>query len=414
MLTNRDKNLFKVVILCISVSLLSFLFGANIGKRPFYVFNKAEKNDVVAERASTNMNYLEPVSEVMDLIKERYIKDVDHNKLVEGAIKGMVEALDDPHSVYMPTDEFQNFITAINGSIGGVGISLGFDEEHGNIEVVSPIKGSPAQKAGILPKDIIVKVDDVDLTGKKVNDAVKLMRGDKGTKVTVYIKRGGKEELLKFDLIRDNIRLETTVSNEIIDKDIGYIRITSFDSRTFEDFKIALDKLNKQKVRGVILDLRNNPGGSLHESIKIADEILGNGLIAYTEDKNKNRIEEFYSDSKKLSLPMAVIVNENSASASEIVAGAIQDHKAGILVGTKTYGKGSVQELEPFENGAGLKITIAKYYIPSGRCIDGIGIDPDVKVELEDDINPFEMPREKDIQLRRAIEILKASVSKGD
>ena len=405
MLVNRYKSLFKVVVLCLVVSLLSFLLGANTAGRPFYAFNKNEKANITSVQTPSYLDYLKPVYEVMTLIEQKYVEDVDHDKLIEGAIKGMVESLEDPHSVYMPTDEFQDFITSINGSFGGIGISLGYDEKNSKVEVVSPIEGTPAQKAGILPKDIIVKVDDVDLTGKKLDDAVKLMRGDKGTKVTIYVEREGEEDLLRFDLIRDNIRLETVYS-EIIDN-IGYIKITSFDSQTFDDFKATLDQLKKQNVRGVVLDLRNNPGGSLHECIKVADEILGYGLIAYTEDRNQNRIEEYYSDDKKLSLPLSVIINENSASASEIVAGAIQDHKAGTLVGTKTYGKGSVQELEPFENGAGLKITIAKYYIPSGRSIDGIGIEPDIKVELDENVSPFAVPKDKDIQLQKAIEILK-------
>lgn len=412
MLTRRFKNISKVAILCIAVSLLSFVLGAKIGG-PFYVFNKNGKIDTTATSPGetySKADRLKPISDVMNLIEERYVKDVNHDKLIEGAIKGMVESLDDPYSVYMPTDQFQDFITTINGSFGGVGISLGFDEKTGSVVVVSPIEETPAHKAGILPKDTIVKVDDVDLDGKNLDEAVKLLRGEKGTKVTVYIKRAGEKDLLKFKLVRDNIRVKT-VKHEVMDNNIGYIKITSFDSQTHKDFKAALAKLKISGVQGLILDLRNNPGGSLDESVKIADEILGQGLIVYTEDKNKNKLEEFYSDDNKISVPLVVLINENSASASEIVAGAIQDHKAGTLVGMKTYGKGSVQELEPFENGAGLKITIARYYIPSGRSIDGVGVMPDVKVELENNINPFDIPREKDAQLQKAMEILNSAIN---
>jgi carboxyl-terminal processing protease len=301
---------------------------------------------------------------------------------------------------------------SVNGSFEGVGISLGFEEKSGAIVVISPIEGTPAQKAGILPQDRIIKVDDVDMTGKSIDDAVRLLRGPKGTKVTLYIERPGIKNLLKFDLVRDNIKLKT-VAYEMLDKNIGYIKITSFDSYTSDEFNKAITDLKKKGVKGLILDLRNNPGGSLYESVKVADQILGKGLVVYTEDRNKNKLEEYYSDESKLSIPLVVLVNENSASASEILAGAIQDYKAGILVGTKTFGKGSVQELEPFENGAGLKITIARYFIPSGRSIDGVGIQPNVKAELNKGLNPLSVPKEKDNQLAKALEILRASITAG-
>jgi len=398
--------------LCIAVSLLSFFAGATVGKKPFYVFNKGNNKNIVTATLEKQPDFerLKPISDVMKLVEDKYIKDVEPEKLIEGAIRGMVDSLGDPYSVFMNEREFQDFITAINGSFGGVGMVLSVDENTEDIIVVSPIEETPAHRAGILPRDIIVKVDEVDLAGKSLDDAVKLLRGEKGTNVTVYIKRQDNEELLKFELVRDNIRV-TTVKHDIIDNDLGYIKITSFDSKTYDEFKTALSSLEKQGIKGLVLDLRNNPGGSLYESVKIADEILGEGLIVYTEDRNKNKLEEYYSDDNKISVPLAVLINENSASASEIVAGAIQDHKAGVLVGTKTFGKGSVQEVEPFNNGTGMKLTIARYYIPSGRSIDGIGVKPDVEVKLDEDISPFDIPREKDSQLLKAIKIIKSSAS---
>ena len=208
--------------------------------------------------------------------------------------------------------------------------------------------------------------------------------------------------------MRDDIR-SNTVENELMDGSIGYIKITSFDANTYDEFKTALDNLKAQGIKGLILDLRNNPGGSLYESVRIADEILGQGLIVYTEDKNKNKLEEYYSDENKINIPLAVLINENSASASEIVAGAIQDHKSGKLIGTKTFGKGSVQQVTPFEDGTGMKLTIARYHIPSGRCIDGIGIEPDINVQLKEDINPFNIPRDSDYQLFEALKVIKSS-----
>lgn len=410
MQNKKARHMFKVAVLCIAVSLLSFFAGATVGRNPFYVFNKDNDRNIVTATLEehTDFKRLKPISDVMKLVEDKYVKDVDPEKIIEGAIRGMVDSLGDPYSVFMNETEFQDFITAINGSFGGVGMVLSVDENTGDIIVVSPIEETPAQRAGILPRDIIVKVNDSDLAGKSLDEAVKLLRGEKGTKVTVYIKRQDNTELLKFELVRDNIRV-TTVKHEIIDNNIGYIKITSFDSQTYDEFKIALNNLRKQGIKGLVLDLRNNPGGSLYESVKIADEILGKGLIVYTEDRNKNKLEEYYSDDNKISVPLAVLINENSASASEIVAGAIQDHKAGVLIGTKTFGKGSVQEVEPFDDGTGIKLTVARYYIPSGRCIDGIGVKPDVEVKLDEGINPFYIPRGKDSQLLKALEIIKSS-----
>lgn len=404
----KVRPLLKVAVLCIAVSLLSFFIGATFGKTSSHIYNK--DNDVVTTSLNEqpDMERLKPISDVMKLIESKYVKDVETKKLIEGAIRGMVASLEDPYSVFMDESEFQDFITALNGAFGGVGMVLSADENTGEILVVSPIEGTPAYNAGILPRDIVVKVNDVDLAGKSLDEAVRLLRGEKGTKVTVYIKRENSQELLQFQLTRDDIRV-TTVNHEVIDNDIGYIKITSFDAKTYDEFKSALDSLENQGVKGLILDLRNNPGGSLYESVLIADEMLGKGLIVYTEDKNNNRLEEYYSDENKISVPLVVLINENSASASEIVAGAIQDHKAGVLVGTKTFGKGSVQEIQPFENKTGMKLTIAKYYIPSGRSIDGIGVKPDVEVKLDEETSIFDVPKERDYQLLKAIEVLKSS-----
>ncbi|WP_422447246.1 S41 family peptidase [Thermoanaerobacterium sp. DL9XJH110] len=412
MLASRAKSAIKVAVLCMAVSLLSFILGAKIGYKPLYVFNKAEKNATITQDDIENFRRLRPLLDVMKMIENRYVKEVDTAALVQGAVKGMVQSLGDPYSVFMGPDEFQDFLISVKGSFEGVGISLGVDKKTGAIMVVSPIEGTPAQKAGILPKDRIVRVNDTDLRGKSVDEAVKLLRGKKGTRVTVYIERPGFKDLLKFELVRDSIRMKT-VKEEMLGQNIGYVRITSFDSYTADEFREALASLKKRGVKGMILDLRNNPGGSLYESVKVADMILGKGLVVYTEDRYNNRLEEYYSDEQRLTIPLVVLVNENSASASEIVAGAIQDFKAGVLVGTRTFGKGSVQELQPLEDGSGLKLTIARYYIPSGRSIDGVGIEPNVKVELDKGENPFAVPRDKDNQLNKAIELIKSWIMAG-
>jgi len=392
-------TVFAVIILCI----FSFYLGLSFKAMPLY----ALKEDATAKEYNKDV---ESLLEVKDYIKKKFVRDIPDSTLIEGAIKGMVESLKDPYSVYMDKNEFEDFVTSINGSFEGVGLSLGVDEKTKNIIVISPIEGTPAHKAGILPRDVIVRVDKVDLRGKSLDEAVKLLRGKKGTKVTVYVERPGIKDLLKFELIRDNIKIRT-VKSEMIEGQIGYIKITSFDTYTPQELNEALKNLKDKKIKGLILDLRNNPGGALDSAVKVADILLGKGLIVYTEDKNKNRLEEFYSDESKVEIPFVVLINENSASAAEIVAGAVKDFKAGLLIGEKTFGKGTVQELVPLAGGGGIKLTIAKYYLSSGRSIDGEGVIPDVVIKAEEEsVNPS---IEKDAQLKKAVEVLKAKIKTG-
>lgn len=408
---NNWKHISRIAILCLAISLFSFFIGTTVGGKQLREVNA--KNDastlLTQVKDEQDSQDLKAVSEVIQIVKDKYIKDVEMETLTSGAIKGVIDSLGDPYSVFMNKKEFQDFISSLEGSLSGVGIVLGIDDSTQDIIVVSPIKGSPAQKAGILPGDIIVKVNDTELSGKTLDEAAGMIRGEKGTKVTLYIKRNQNSDLIKLELVRDDIRISTVDYNIVDDAaKIGYIRISFFDSQTYNDFKIALDALQKQKIRGLVIDLRDNPGGSLDETVKIADEILGEGLIVYTEGKNGNRLGEYFSDESKTSVPITVMVNENSASASEILAGAIQDHKAGKLVGAKTFGKGSVQEVFSLEDGSGMKITIAKYYLPSGRCIDGKGIEPDFSVKNPEGSNSFDLSKEKDAQLLKAIEVTKS------
>ncbi|WP_213996016.1 S41 family peptidase [Tepidanaerobacter syntrophicus] len=408
---NNWKHISRIAILCLAISLFSFFIGTTVGGKQLREVNA--KNDastlLTQVKDEHDSQDLKAVSEVIQIVKDKYIKDVEMETLTSGAIKGVIDSLGDPYSVFMNKKEFQDFISSLEGSLSGVGIVLSIDDSTQDIIVVSPIKGSPAQKAGILPGDIIVKVNDTELSGKTLDEAAGMIRGEKGTKVTLYIKRNQNSDLIKLELVRDDIRISTVDYNIVDDAaKIGYIRISFFDSQTYNDFKTALDALQKQKIRGLVIDLRDNPGGSLDETVKIADEILGEGLIVYTEGKNGNRLGEYFSDESKASVPITVMVNENSASASEILAGAIQDHKAGKLVGAKTFGKGSVQEVFSLEDGSGMKITIAKYYLPSGRCIDGKGIKPDFSVKNPEGSNSFDLSKEKDAQLLKAIEVTKS------
>jgi carboxyl-terminal processing protease len=348
---------------------------------------------------------LEPLVEVIKTVDKRYIGDVEINRLVTGAIKGAIDSLNDPYSAYFTAEEFKNFMISIQGSFEGIGISVTMDDD-GLVRVISPIEDTPGHKAGILPDDKIIQINDIPVKGLTLDEAVSLMRGPKGTKVTLHIKREGIDNILTFEIIRDSIELKT-VRHRIIGDDIGYIRITSFDENTSKEFKKSLNELNSKKVRGLILDLRNNPGGLLNECVKVADELIGENLIVYTEDKSGNRTSEYRSGRNKINIPLVILINKYSASASEIVAGAVQDTKSGVLVGTKTFGKGSVQEPTVFKDGSGLKLTIAKYYLPSGRSIDGIGVEPDIVVELPKGVDIFNVSEEQDTQLQKAIEVIK-------
>jgi carboxyl-terminal processing protease len=348
---------------------------------------------------------LEPLVEVIKTVDKRYIGDVEINRLVTGAIKGAIDSLNDPYSAYFTAEEFKNFMISIQGSFEGIGISVTMDDD-GLVRVISPIEDTPGHKAGILPDDKIIQINDIPVKGLTLDEAVSLMRGPKGTKVTLHIKREGIDNILTFEIIRDSIELKT-VRHRIIEDDIGYIRITSFDENTSKEFKKSLNELNSKKVRGLILDLRNNPGGLLNECVRVADELIGENLIVYTEDKSGNRTSEYRSGKNKINIPLVILINKYTASASEIVAGAVQDTKSGVLVGTKTFGKGSVQEPTVFKDGSGLKLTIAKYYLPSGRSIDGIGVEPDIVVELPKGVDIFNVSEEQDTQLQKAIEVIK-------
>ncbi|MDI3535404.1 MAG: carboxyl-terminal processing protease [Thermosediminibacterales bacterium] len=407
----------KVLIGAVFLVIITVFVTYNIatGIDPLQVFAEGEVvlggHHYLNEQDYRTFKKLEPLINVMNIVKERYYQEVDENSMIDGAIKGAVDSLNDPYSVYMTPEEFKNLMIHVNGNFEGIGITVTMDE-NGLVRVISPIEDTPAQRAGIKPDDIIVKVDDTELKGLTLDEAVNLMRGPKGTKVTIYVQREGETELLKFEIIRAAIKLKT-VKYKMLENQIGYIRITSFDSDVYKEFKTALKNLRSQKMRGLILDLRNNPGGSLQESVRIADELMGESLIVYTEDRDGNCIEEFKSDSRKIDVPLVVLVNEYSASASEIVAGAVQDSMSGTLIGTKTYGKGSVQEIDPLENGSGLKLTIAKYFLPSGRSIHGVGIEPDIKVELPEGKTYYEITPEEDTQLKKAIELLKLKSRKN-
>lgn len=359
------------------------------------------------ELISSYNKYSKAVS-LENYIKTNSLQEVDDEQLMEGQLKGMLQGLDDPYSIYMTEEEFKDFTEQTQGVYGGIGVVVTPGEDN-LITVVSPIEGTPGERAGLKAGDKIIKVEGEEFMADSMDKAVKVMKGEPETKVALTILRkdkDGKNEYIDMDIMREEIRL-VTVQSEVVEDDIGYLKITSFDQLTYEEFKENLDELIDQDVSGLVLDLRNNPGGLLDVCVDISDELLGEGVIVYTETRTGERT---YEKSKKghTDIPLVVLVNEGSASASEILAGAIQDRERGILVGTTTFGKGIVQRIKQLSDGSGLKLTVSEYFTPNGTNIHGIGIEPDIVLELPEDIEEIGPGNLKeDIQLKTAIEKLK-------
>lgn len=370
------------------------------------MISKTEYNEL-----SSFYNEYSKLMTVEESIKKNFLKEVDENKLIDGQLKGMLQSLDDPYSIYMTKEEFDDFMEHTKGVYGGIGVIVTPGEDN-LITVVSPIEDTPGEKAGLRTGDKIIKINGEEFTADRMDAAVKIMKGKPGTDVNLIILREdkeGKKEQIEVNIKREEIRLKS-VKASVIDNNIGYIKILSFDDLTYEDFKEELKSLQKQKVKGIVLDLRNNPGGLLDVCAEITDEFLDEGDIVYTETRNGER-EYLKSNKKSIDLPLVLLVNEGSASASEILAGAIKDRERGVLVGTKTFGKGIVQRIFKLADGSGYKLTVSEYFTPNGTNIHGIGITPDVIIELPEDvtiIGPENLS--EDIQLQKAIEIMKGKI----
>ncbi|AEE96931.1 S41 family peptidase [Mahella australiensis] len=349
------------------------------------------------------------LAEVKKTIESQFALPYDESKLMDGAVKGLVAALGDPYSQYFDKDEYKEFMEHTTGKYAGVGLLVTVNPDDNLIEVVNAFKDGPAAKAGIKPGDKVVKVDGQDVDGSSLDKAVAMMKGDKGTKVKVTILREGSAQLLEFELVRDIINIQT-IEYSMMDGGIGYIRLTTFDQGSVKEFDAALNALSKQGMKGLIFDLRDNPGGLLDVAVEIADRLMPKGLIVYTMDKNGEK-QSWSSDANKIDVPLVILVNENSASASEVVSGAVQDSGSGTLVGTKTFGKGIVQSIRDFKDGSALKLTTSKYYTPKGRNIHGTGIQPDVVVEMPEGYqSSLQIKPEDDTQLQKAVEVLKSKI----
>jgi carboxyl-terminal processing protease len=342
--------------------------------------------------------------EVLEQIKKQYVDEVDQAEIMDSAINGVLQALD-PYSAYMSPELFKEMQTDTKGQFGGLGIEIGM--EAGVVKVISPIDDTPAAKAGIKAGDYIVKIGDEQVQGKSLMEAVKLMRGPVNTSIDLTIRRKNIKKPLEFKIIRKVIEVQS-VNSEIIskDKNLGYIRLKSFNENSDKQILKAIKKFEKnKKIKGYVLDLRNNPGGLLTQAINITDFFLDDGEIVSTKGRNVSETRKFFArkgDEIK-GKPLVVLINNGSASASEIFAGALKDHKRAIILGENSYGKGSVQSIIPLRNGGGMRLTISKYYLPSGKSISEVGVTPDILIEETDD--DFKIKSDKDNQLNYAIKL---------
>ena len=367
---------------------------------------------------SATYEQLKLFTDVLAIIQNQYVDETEPREVIYGAIRGMLKALD-PHSAFLDPDSYREMQVETSGSFGGLGIEITIRDDQ--LTVVAPIDGTPAHRAGIQPGDKIVKIEGLATKDMSLVDAVKKMRGPKGSKVSITILREGSKELQDITVTREIIQVQSIKTQEI-EPGLGYVRIRQFQERTARDLVAGVEKLEKSgRFAGLVVDLRNNPGGLLSSAVEVSEEFLGDGkLVVYTEGRVRNQNMRFVAHAKHpvTDVPVVVLVNQGSASASEIVAGAIQDHGRGVVLGTQTFGKGSVQTIISLPDGSGLRLTTAKYFTPKGRSIHGKGITPDIVVETPKEdptVKPPASPlseaeqQKRDVQLQRALDILKAS-----
>tara|TARA_E500000178_G_scaffold220798_1_gene217877 strand:+ start:777 stop:1913 length:1137 start_codon:yes stop_codon:yes gene_type:complete len=376
--------MIKKNLIFISVLLLVFIKSANSSENDIY-----KKIDLFGE--------------VLEKINREYVDEINQSKSMDSAINGLLQSLD-PYSAYMSPEVFNEMQTETSGEFGGLGIEVSM--ESGVVKVISPIDDTPASKAGIKAGDYIVKINDNQVQGKSLSEAVDLMRGPVGTGIDLTVRRRGEKKALSFYIVREVIQIQS-VKADLLEKNIGYIRLTSFNENSSSQIKKEISKFEKNNnVQSYILDLRNNPGGLLSQAIKIADFFLDNGEIVSTKSRKTSENRKWFANQGDLTNGkiMIVLINYGSASASEIVAGALKDHKRAILLGENSFGKGSVQSIIPLKNDGAIRLTIAKYYLPSGKSISEVGVSPDI--EINEDSDDFRIKSETDNQLSYAIKLL--------
>ena len=403
------KSIILTSSFMIFISIVSIIFGNYIATKGLFLIKTSENVKSTASQLNDASKY-SALFTVRDTLIEKYDGEIDDNALLEGAIKGMTSALNDPYTVFLNNDEFEKLMKQTNGSMTGIGVNVASLDNK--IVILSPIKGSPAEQAGIQNNDVIEKMNDVDYTGDQLSEAIEVISSAEGSELKFTIERNGSEP---FDVMitPQEVKL-SVIEGEMLDSYTGYIRITSFmNENTTEDFKNEIEELKGQGMKGLIVDLRDNPGGLLSEAVGVASQFIPkDSIVTYTVDKYDNRNESLSVGGIAEGMPLVILVNEDSASASEVVTGALRDYKAATIVGNTTFGKGIVQQTLRFNNDiGGLKVTISKYYTPNGENIHKIGITPDVEVSTENKLDSQQYNRNEDEQLKAAISELNKKIS---
>ena len=396
------QRIYKTIMLIIIVIITTSLITA-------FATYQYLRNNVLAIRKGNNTSFegLEyTLSQFRTELENKYIGEINDEELIDGALKGYVNALGDPYTTYYTKEEMKEIMEETNGNFVGIGIYMTENIKENVIMVIKPIENSPAEKAGILPGDIITKINDVEYTGNKLEEASNKIRGEEGTKVKLEIYRNG--ETKEFEITRKKVVI-SHITTKVLEDNIGYIAISDFDGDCANEFKTKYKELEKKGITKLIIDIRNNGGGIVDKSLEIANTMIEKGsTLLITKDKKNNEDITKATENPIINMPVVVLTNEYSASASEILAGALKDNNKATLVGTKTYGKGIIQELNKLSDGSGLKVTVSEYYTPNHTAINKIGITPDVEVELSDEAKKQSHLEEKDDnQLQKAIEILK-------
>lgn len=399
----KSYQVYRTIMIITLTAFITFLITTIVGYH--YITNGNGKlmllgTDVADENIETLLQTYR------ELIDKYYLGEVNEENLKEGAVRGYIEGLGDPYTEYISKEEMEEYMQDTLGNYVGIGIYMTTNTKNGHIVVLATMKGSPAENAGLKPGDEIIRVDGEDCTTKNSTEVSNKIKGEEGTTVKLEILRDN--QTLTFEVKRENIKVNP-VEGKVVNDNIGYIKFTSFDETTAEDFKTTYEQLASQNIQSLIIDLRNNGGGLVDQAVDIADYFLEKGqVVIYEVDKNGNEEAEMSENDPIINIPVVILTNENTASASEILAGSLKDYGKATIVGTTTYGKGVIQQILSFKDGSGLKITTEEYQTPNHNKINKIGIEPDEVVELPDTVeNELDVPEDQDTQLQKAIEILK-------
>lgn len=395
----KKYRIYKTIMI-IAISIFITFMVTSISLYTYF-----SKNPIITASNSSNKDLSKTIAKYKEILDRYYLGEIDEEKLAEGAIKGYIEGLGDPYTEYISKEEMKDYLDDTMGNFVGIGIYMIKNTEQDKIQVLSTIKGSPAEKEGIQAGDLILTVDGIEYSADDMTTASNNIKGEEGTKVVLEILRG--EQKIKFELSRQKVKVNQ-VEGKVISKNIGYIQFTSFDETTAEDFKAKFEELNKQGIKSLIIDLRNNGGGIVDQALQIADYMTDkDSVLLYEVDKNNNEKIKKAKTEPIINMPIVVLTNKNTASASEILAGALKDLGKAKIVGTTTYGKGVIQQILSLSDGSGLKVTIEEYQTPNKNKIHKIGVTPDVEVQLPDTVeNELNVKENEDTQLQKAIEML--------